>query len=383
MVTVDIRGTVLLPDGQTRVNGATVYIADDAMLRTFQLSENLGCAKPSQSYSEVSCTDDLGTFVLANLEPDYYQIQIERGAFKTTFQVDATASQGEFDLGSIVLEQPDGSAAATMALVTGDFDYMENVLAKSGLGELDSSGRLILGSEQFDIFDGNGELAGDYPRFAALFENNPNTGTVTIYDYDIVFINCGVIEDSIDDIGVAPDDERVTTILRDYVQKGGRLYATDWSYDYIEQAFPEFLDFYGDGSQASQPEQLNAAEVGEPGIILENAPILDNDLKTFLANSVCSDHPDGSCLSINGGLYIEGFSPGWAILEGAHKNASGVRLYTQGEVSTDYGETFVKPLTASFAFGAGYVFYSSYHAEDRHSEGLLPQERVLQYLIFE
>lgn len=50
---------------------------------------------------------------------------------------------------------------------------------------------------------------------------------------------------------------------------------------------------------------------------------------------------------------------------------------------TQDGETFTKPLTASFAFGAGYVFFSSYHSEDRNSTGLLPQERVLQYLIFE
>ena len=374
---------MLLPDGQTLVNGATVYIASDAMQLTVQLNENLSCSIPTQNYSEVTCTDDLGVFVLANLAPDDYQIQVERGAFKTLFDVDASGAQGQVEVGAIVLEQPDGGAAATMALVTGDYDHMENVLAKSGFGELDGSGSLVPGTEQFDIFDGTGDLAGSYPTFSALFDNNADTGIAAIYSYDIVFINCGVLEDSFDGIGVAPDDKSVTTILRDYVQKGGRLYATDWSYDYIEQAFPEFLDFYGDDSQASQPEWLNAAEVGEQEIILENAEILDKDLQAFLANSTCSDRPNSDCLSTGGGLYIEGFLGAWAVLEGAHESATGVKLYTQGEITTDAGETFIKPLTASFAFGAGYVFYSSYHSEDLNSTGLLPQERVLQYLIFE
>lgn len=355
------------------------------MLLTFQLSENLSCAKPSQSYSEVTCTDDQGVFVLANLAPDYYQIHVERGAFKTALEVDASAGQGELDAGAVVLEQPDGGAAAAMALVTGWYDRMENVLAKSGFGKLDSNGSLIPGSEQFDIFDGNGDLGETYPQFSALFDNNPDTGMATIYNYDIVFINCGVEEDpDYFEGAVRPHDEDVAEILRDYVQRGGRLYATDLSYGYIEQAFPEFLDFYGDDNgPASQPEWLGAAEVGQEGIILENAEILDKNLQVFLANSTCSDHPDGDCLSTGGGLYIEGFANGWAILEGAHEGASGVSLYTRGEVSTDDGETFIKPLTASFAFGAGYVFYSSYHSEDRNSTGLLPQERVLQYLIFE
>ena len=298
--------------------------------------------------------------------------------------MDASAAQGVVEAGAVVLEQSDGGAAATMALVTGAYDLMQNVLAKSGFGEVDESGGLILGSEQFDMFDGYGDLDSSYPPFSALFDNNPGTGMARIYDYDIVFINCGAEEDpDFFEGAVRPDDENVTAVLRDYVQKGGRLYATDWAYDYIEQAFPEFLDFYGDDGQASEPELLDAAQMGEDGIILENAEILDENLQAFLANSRCSDRPAGDCLNTDGSLYIEGFLSGWAILHGTHEGVSGVKLYTQGEVTSVNEETFIKPLTASFAFGTGYVFFSSYHSEDSSSAGLLPQERVLQYLIFE
>ena len=130
---------MLLPDGQTLVNGATVYVASDAMQLTIQLNENLSCSVPTQNYSAVTCTDDQGTFVLASLAPDHYQIHVERGAFKTQFEVDASAAQGVVEAGAVVLEQSDGGAAATMALVTGAYDLMQNVLAKSGFGEVDES----------------------------------------------------------------------------------------------------------------------------------------------------------------------------------------------------------------------------------------------------
>jgi hypothetical protein len=374
----------LLPDGETLVNGATVYVASDALFFILQLNEDLSCATPSQNHLVVACTDDQGAFVLKSLTPDHYQIQVERGAFKTQFDVDARSAVGEIEVGAVVLQQPNGSAAAAIALVTGEYDHMENVLAKSGFGDLDAFGNLIPGSERFDIFDGTGYLNGSYPQFSALFDNTPNTGAAKIYDYDIVFINCGAEEDpNFFEGAVKPDDANVAAILRDYVQKGGRLYATDWAYDYIEQAFPEFLDFYGVNTDASEPERLDMAQVGDDEIILENAEVLDNDLKVFLANSTCSDRPSGNCLNPNGGLYIEGFLDSWAVLEGAHTGVSGVKLYTRGEITIAGGEPLLKPLTASFAFGAGYVFYSSYHSEDLNSPGLLPQERVLQYLIFE
>lgn len=70
-------------------------------------------------------------------------------------------------------------------------------------------------------------------------------------------------------------------------------------------------------------------------------------------------------------------------MNGAHEG-SNASFYIEAEVkSVDYEQTFIKPLTTSFNVGEGRVFFSSYHSENHGSAGLLPQERILQYLIFE
>ena len=44
----------------------------------------------------------------------------------------------------------------------------------------------------------------------------------------------------------------------------------------------------------------------------------------------------------------------------------------------------VKPLTVTLQIGSGKVLYSSYHTDELEpSSGFHPQERILQYLVFE
>ena len=45
----------------------------------------------------------------------------------------------------------------------------------------------------------------------------------------------------------------------------------------------------------------------------------------------------------------------------------------------------MRPLTISFDLGAGRVTYTSYHTEPSFdgSAGFLPQERILQFIVFE
>ncbi|SMF54383.1 hypothetical protein SAMN02745866_03448 [Alteromonadaceae bacterium Bs31] len=329
-----------------------------------------------------SCTDDLGNFILPEVEAGFYELEVVRGAFKTSFTVDASDKEGPVSTQPIALSK-DGPTAAKMAIVTGHFDRMENVLAKTGFGEMDNDGELILGTELFDIYRGIDTTDTSYPDFSKLLETNTVTGQAFVFDYDIVFLNCGVETDSGFFPGsLAADDEALRATLREYVQQGGRLYATDWSYDYIEQAFPEYLDFYGDHSDPNSAEQLEVASVGA-GDQTVYASITDPNLIAFLSNATCETRAENKCLETDGSLYIEGFLPSWAIIDDAHENAVGVNFYARADVLTDEDEQLNRPLTASFPFGSGQVFYSSYHTEDIGSQGFLPQERVMQYLIFE
>ena len=64
----------------------------------------------------------------------------------------------------------------------------------------------------------------------------------------MVFLNCSGTVYS----GTLLKDPAVLRNLRDYVAAGGRLYATDWSYDFIQQV-PELAPFlcFDDGQDCS------------------------------------------------------------------------------------------------------------------------------------
>lgn len=361
------------------MNNATVYIAGPGIADASAKVAGEDCPLPPEDYIIVTCTEEDGSFQLSGLEAGVYQITLVRGAFKTSYTADASSASGAVTTEPVSLT----GSNVRMALVTGFYDHMENVLAKTGFGNLDEDGQLDFGSEQFDIYDGTGDQPEDYPPFSQLLETNPATGTAYIFDYDIVFINCGAEETNAFEFALDPEDETTITTLQAYVSGGGRLYATDWAYDYVEQAFPGYLDFYPEVDDGSEAEALDDAQQGLSGIVVEDAAILDTGLTDFLANSVCDAMDDGNCLNADGSLYIEGFLSGWAILNGAHETATGVTLYVQGSVTSDGDNWFTKPLTAAFTFGSGQVFYSSYHSEETGLTGFLPQERVMQYLIFE
>ena len=278
-------------------------------------------------------------------------------------------------LGNLLV--PTGTPAATrMAVVTGSFDSVQNVLAKLGFGTLDASGlQLVLGSEQFDLFDGDDTLPASYPEFVALFQDGDSSGRPDIFNYAIVFLNCGLDE------SVGADPARLQ-ILRDYVEQGGRLYVSDLAYDFVEQVFPQYVDFEGSaGTAAASPETVGAAELGETDIT--SAATLDPQLQAWLGGVTCGS--GGSCLNANGTATIEGFLSGWAVMAGAHASApSNVRVWVSGPVTFDGQATAVnRPLTVGFNVGSGRVTYTSYHNEPFGAVGFVAVERILQFLVFE
>lgn len=274
--------------------------------------------------------------------------------------------------------------APAMAVVTGDYDRMEDLLAKLGFGEVDETGRLVAGTEGFALYDGNGTLSESYKDADLLF-----TDVNELKKYGIIFINCGTWFESL------LTDTDMEANLRTYVEDGGRLYVTDLSYDYIEQAFPSFVDFYGsDATPATEPEAIDAAQVGVEGITT-NASVLDAVLSDWL-NLRGALNPDGT-------VHIEGFLIGWALINNV---SSATKVWTEGEVSwyTDEDLTKVRahghettarskkfasdpgvrPLTVTFSYGSGKVLYSSYHTIPEFSTTTLsPQEKILQNLVFE
>jgi hypothetical protein len=261
------------------------------------------------------------------------------------------------------------STIPRIAVATGDYDAMECVLLRFGLE-----------AGQFDLYQGaaflqDGSLAG----FDGLLAD-----AARLRSYNIVFINCtdnaweGMLS-----------QELIRNNVRDYVAAGGRLYVTDWSYDWIEQV-PEFAPVidYEPGQSGTAPETRDAAAIGQDGLVVQ-ADVLDGKLADWLravearAGQEVIDDADR--------VRVEHFVDGWVQQRAV---ASGEQ--TKVWIDADIGMTD-RPLTTTFDLDAcGRWLYSSYHTAGRLDElepaplpfpaycgagGLSPQERVLEYLI--
>jgi hypothetical protein len=350
---VFLSSQLLAPNGTTPVANATVYQEDDGSFDPSpkNLVVGIDCPTPKRSFLTAVCSAADGSFTLpAQARAGKVTLRVEKGAFQQSFEVNVPSAGSEeepVDIGAVSLASNTGDGAPKIAVIAGIFDSIEDVVEEIGLTD-------------FDLFESESAVE-------ALFSPASNP---TLTDYDIVFINCGapVVVDS------TAQGEQRRDYLRSYVEAGGRLYVTDLAADYITTTFPEFVDFAGDGVGGQSTQ----------------ADVLVDVLGEYLDLRSCSNLEGSAvdCRNPDGTVDITGLASGWRVIEGAAAGQDAVvTFYTRGEVeyfSDISGEalTEVRPLNFTFPVGLGSVLYSSYHTASDGAIGL-PQERVLEYLVFE
>ncbi|MBN1513613.1 MAG: carboxypeptidase regulatory-like domain-containing protein [Phycisphaerae bacterium] len=335
-----VEGTVYAPNGTTSLAGATVAVPG---------------AAPTDPPTTSTTSGPDGSFCLENVPPGDVTITITKGSWNTSFQLSVIAGKSITALAQWTTLPASGTGAATIAVIEGGYDRMQDILAKLGMGTVDAKGYLVPGSEPFDVYGSASDLFFDTARMAT---------------YDIIFINCGADEYAIEDAAVIRN-------IRDYVNQGGKLYVTDQAYDYVEQVFPAAIDFYGsDDTPADQAELQDAAQEGAPDITVE-AAVLDEPLADWLQQR--------SALNSDGTVHIAGFLRGWV---GIDQVPGTTKVWITGDAAMwgslpDPTSPEIRPLTVTFESGDGRVLFTSYHTEESASPDLRPQEWILAYLAFE
>jgi len=368
-----LRGVVTAPNGIDPVPGAAVYVPRGSVTE-FPTTVRCEVCDQLADQAVVSAQTEVdGSFVLGpiptgeNQEPGAeITIVTQMGRFRRMEQVvvdnpcdENMGSNEQFRLPG--RNEGISKSIPNIAVVTGAYDAMECVLLKLGIEQ-----------DQFELFEGSVPLLGDAK---ALLEDLDKMKT-----YNIIFINCGTTFD----IEGLLANAAVRQNIQDYVESGGRLYATDLSYDYVEQipAFAPLIDFEPDASDAA-PETQNAAELGT-GDIEVSASVDQAALGDWLRAVEAATGDE--VISDDGTVFVEHFLGGWA-QQREVPPADEVTVWLSGDAD---GE---RPLTTTFDYQqCGRVLYSSYHTLGRaeglgfpnycQSGPLSPQERVLEYLIF-
>lgn len=375
-----ITGTVLAPNGADPVPGATVFVPSQVPELFAPEVKCEACGSLGTGYNFWTTTSGSdGTFVLTGVCPGPRSLVLQNGRFRRFLNLNVpekgslalTADQSRLPVRTAEKQPID--AIPRIAVVTGDYDKMECVLHKMGVAK-------------FDLFEGASTLVSPnkLPPFSALLGDLD-----AMKRYNIIFINCtnNTFEDQL-------KNKAIRDNIIAYVRAGGRLYVTDWSYDWIEQIedLAKFIDFEP-GPSGDTPEKQNEGAIGEGGLEVDGL-IKDSKLADWLGNFP-------GVLQTTGGqpsAKIEHFLAQWVIM---HKLGKDVKLWVEGKVSSGLGGNInnaIRPLTVTFNFkNCGKILFSSYHTEGRDDESPVfpkafpqycgssasPQDRILEYLIFD
>lgn len=378
-----IKVSVTAPNGDP-ISGATVWIdgseggAAVKLANKAEIVDDQGdtCEEAPSTATVVDCTDADGVAVLScDGLSGSVEVQFAKGSFAGVVDGDCTAPKP--------IEATFDTEVTSIAVVTGTFDAIEDVLGKLGFGEIDASGHLRVGTESFTLYDGDASLGPEYDEFDDVLLN-----PAQLASHDIIFINCDEFELGAE---LSINSDAKAANLREYVENGGKLYVTDLSYDYVEQAFPEFVDFHGGGS-GPMPETPGAAELGltfsDPNSIVNDSGLgdwLDGvDVNFGNTDTHCfSPSPDAitGARNADGSIHIGDLLGGWAMIDGVEADAPAE--VTEWVVGTDLEDAALRPLTVTFDVGRGRVLFTSYHtAGTCPSTGFWPQERILEFLVF-
>ncbi|MBK9037353.1 MAG: hypothetical protein IPL61_39950 [Myxococcales bacterium] len=346
-------------------------------------------------------SDAHGRFDVGTLEAGTFWLVIEKGQFRLEQQVELTSgtralTDPETTLPS-ALDVAGGKTIPHVAIAAGNYDSVQDILGKMGLGEVGVDGGLTSTAGEFDLYSNGGTDLG-----VAM-------GTLTqlvldldrLRQYHMVFIPCA----STANVAVL-DDPRALRNLRDYVAEGGRLYVTDWSGEWMDNVYPAPIQLgasvtgtavdtpaaaYDPATDTWDPSRFGDAD----GDFYEavDAEVTDPGLAAWLDGQIGPRNDTGGDVGpIDPGAFRVYDNWNWI----AATTPVQVGVDAQGAPVFDEPHAYVvgsgapaagpgkRPLTVTFnPPGCGRVLFSTYHTAPGTHRGLLPQERVLLYLILE
>jgi hypothetical protein len=387
-----IVGTIVAPNGNDPVASAIAYVPISHDPIPAGVDCEL-CGTPYDGAEATATSDAAGRFTLdiSKLTPSRtVTLTVNKGRFRRTSSVPITpCTANRVDPSATQLPSKSGAMddIPKIAVATGNKDELDVVLVAMGLDA----------TVGFDCYEGRVSVPvpeklttpcimqksakGQLPDIATLLADETK-----LEQYNLLFISCAPGKYASIALKNPQQATTIATNLRTWTGKGGRLFATDNSYDYVAQAFPSQVAF------VNGETSLDAANVGVGGTAAAPASysgkINDATLATWLATV-------GAIPSGTSTLKLDGYIDTWSTI-------SSVPANTVDVVDAIDAQVYIAPLTRGPAMSypqtvrfdvapagktssCGRVIYTSYHtlAPLAAVGKLAPQESILEFMMFE
>jgi hypothetical protein len=363
-----LTGTVFAPNMELPISGAVVYVTDDPVEPVpdgVYCAEcvDLGCGTP------FTLTGPDGTFALETVSGPGQKLVVQKGQFLRVVDIDVNPGQAAVPVLQSNLPGVWNPAAGMwiprIAVYETNPDKVFNVLAKFGMGQTDSSGELVPGTEQFDLISDTDE--------GAFLDN-----LAQMNQYHIIFVPCASTKYW---IGAPTVPASRAQNIREYVEAGGKWYATDHSNEYIKEPFPNYQDFHNPGMPDIQPAYQSISIV------------VDTDLLAWLQalppslKDIGGGNPTLNTLpAITTMLNYSGIETVHEVIvqndQGEDVNV-GHHSWVEGPCGSCSDPQIQRPMAISGQYGCGRMMYSTFENSSNAHSGLNPQELVLLYMILE
>jgi len=373
-----IHGTVMAPSSTFPIPGALVYV-------TGQSVEEINTVDPIPNGVFCYACDDMtgkrwtlsnpdGTFAIENVPAGTWRLVSRKGFFRRIVEItvgNGEALQVPISQTTLPFENSADGAdrIAAYAVALNSWDRSQDLLAKLGIADLNSSGNVVFGTENFDIYNSSMTQSG-YPDVLQLYST-----LEYMSQYHMIFMPCtsGYQKSTI------LNNSAKRQQIRDYVEAGGKYYGSCYAYDWVEQPFPEPIEFLG-----------NDATMGSATVSSYNTytTLTDQQMRDWISVVSPSSNPDS--------FYVTG---AWVVARGVDNVNNGMgleednywvipRVWTWNNSPNSswscLGPNNRCPMTVTYNWGCGKVFFSAYHVvESSSSVQIRPQEYVLLYLILE
>jgi hypothetical protein len=363
-----LQGTVYAPNMELPISGALVYLTDDPVE---PVPDGVYCAE----CVELACdehfvlTEADGSFSLPAVSGPGQKLVVQKGQFLRVTDFDVAPGNNVVSPSDSNLPGLWNPAAGMwiprIAVYETNPDKVFNVLAKFGLGQVDSGGQLVPGTEQFALIDDSDQ--------GAFLDN-----LAQMSQYHIIFVPCASTKYWINAPTVP--DARAQNI-RDYVEAGGKWYATDHSNEYIEEPFPNYQEFHNPGMPDIQPAYESVGTVVDPDLLawLEALPPALKDIGG--GNPTLNMLP-----AITTQLNYSGIDAIYDVIvqddQGQDVNV-GHHTWVEGPCASCSDPNVLRPMAISGQYGCGRMMYSTFENSSVAHDGLNPQELVLLYMILE